>query len=270
MEVSRLPTETKLPILMNRVLKSLLSVALLLIVVGAAHAQKKRVLIVSTNVDSVGSNKSGTFLREIAYPFQYFTEKGFEVDIVTPDGGAAAIYQRDKEADELIVIRDSELFIRKTTTTLSPGQVNTREYAAVFYPGGHGQYFDVVEDERIAEITAGIYENGGVLGTAGHGVASLINVRLKNGSFLVKGKSMTCFPQWAEKKFMNISNYGKLLAFDMQEVLARRGAKLTVSTEATYGNKELNEIVDSKNRIVTGAFANSAKWVAEQMLPLIK
>jgi hypothetical protein len=69
---------------------------------------------------------------------------------------------------------------------------------------------------------------------------------------------------------MNISNYGKLLAFDMQEVLARRGAKLTVCTEATYGNKELNEVVDKKNRMVTGAFANSAKWVAERMMEIIK
>jgi hypothetical protein len=43
-----------------------------------------------------------------------------------------------------------------------------------------------------------------------------------------------------------------------------------VSTEATYGNKEMNEVVDKKNRIVTGAFANSARWVAERMLELMK
>ncbi len=234
-----------------------------------SNAQVKKILIVSTNIDSVGTNRSGTFLREIAYPFQYFTDKGYDVDVVTPCGGAASIYQRDKEADDLILVRDSELFRKKTANTLSPADVKARNYAAVFYPGGHGQYFDVVNDERIAAITATIYENGGVIGTAGHGVASLINVRLNNGSFLVDGKSITCFPAWAERKFMNISNYGKLLAFDMQEVLARRGAKLTVCTEATYGIKELNEVIDRKNRMVTGAFANSARWVAEQMNELI-
>jgi putative intracellular protease/amidase len=243
---------------------------LLILFTSLSYAQNKKVLIVSTNIDSVGSNKSGTFLREIAYPFQYFTDNGYQVDIVTPKGGVAAIYQRDKEADELIKIRDSEVFIKQTTNTLSPSQVNVKEYNSVFYPGGHGQYYDVVNDERIAAITAAIYEKGGTIGTAGHGAASLINVRLKNGSFLVDGKSMTCFPHWAEKKFMNISDYGKLLSFDMQEILARRGAKLTVSTEATYGNKEMNEVVDKKNRIVTGAFANSARWVAERMLELMK
>lgn len=250
-------------------MKSLLSFMFIVFAVSFVHGQNKKILIVSTNVDSVGSNKSGTFLREIAYPFQYFTDKGYEVDIVTPLGGSASIYERGKEADELIAIRDSELFKKKTANTLSPHEVNARQYKAVFYPGGHAQYFDVVDDERIAAITAKIYENGGVIGTAGHGVASLINVRLKNGSFLVEGKSITCFPHWAELKFMNISNYGKLLAFDMQEILARRGAKLTVSTEATYGNKEVNEIIDKPNRMVTGAFANSAKWVAERMAEMI-
>ncbi len=232
--------------------------------------QQLKILIVSTNVDSVGTNQSGTFLREIAYPFKYFTDQGYRVDIVTPKGGKAALYQRANEAEELIQIQNSELFISAINTTLTPLQVNPKDYAAVFYPGGHGQYFDVVNDERIAKITAAIYEKGGVIGTAGHGAASLINVQLSNCSYLVENKSMTCFPHWAEKKFMNISNYGKLLAFDMQEVLERRGAKLTVSTFETYGNKEMNQIVDSKNRIVTGAFANSAQWVAEQMVVLVK
>lgn len=234
-----------------------------------SFAQAKRILIVSTNRDTVGTNRSGTFLTEIAYPFQYFTSRGFEVDIVTPKGGQASIYSRVKEADALIQIQNSESFILKTTQTLSPEQVEPRNYSAVFYPGGHGQYFDVVNDERIARITASIYERGGVIGTAGHGAASLINVQLSNGKYLVDNKSMTCFPWWAEKKFMNISNYGKLLAFDMQEVLSRRGARLTVCTFETYGSKELNQIIDKENRLVTGAFAGSAQWVAEEMEKLI-
>ena len=241
---------------------------LLLICSLSATAQKK-ILIVSTNVDSVGANASGTYLPEIAFPFKYFTDHGFDVDVVTPKGGAAAIYQRAKEPEELILIRDSENFISKTRNTLAPGQVKAAGYVAVFYPGGHGQYFDVVDNEPISKLTTTIYEQGGVVGTAGHGVASLVNVRLPDGSYLVAGKSMTCFPSWAEKKFMNISEYGKLLAFDMQEVLTERGARITVSTEETYRTKELEQIIDKENRIVTGAFAGSAKWVAEEIVKLI-
>ncbi len=249
-------------------MKNFLIVALLFSSI-ASQAQKIRILIVSTNRDTVGTNASGTYLPEIAYPFQFFTDQGYEVDIVTPKGGKAAIYQRDLPT-ELEKIFNSKLFKLKTNQTLSPESVKPNEYGAVFYPGGHGQYFDVVHDERIAQLTAAIYEAGGVVGTAGHGVASLIEVRLSNGQYLIKGKKITCFPHWAELKWMNISNYGKLLAFNMEEVLARRGADLVVCTFETRNDSALTLVVDKPNHIVTGSFAGSAKWVAEQMTKLLK
>jgi putative intracellular protease/amidase len=249
-------------------MKNFLIVAWLLSSI-AIHAQKNKILIVSTNRDTVGTNASGTYLPEIAYPFQYFMDQGYEVDIVTPKGEKAAIYQRDLPV-ELEKIFNSNLFQLKINQTLSPESVKPNEYVAVFYPGGHGQYFDVVHDERIAQLTTSIYEKGGVVGTAGHGVASLIEVRLSNGQYLIKGKRLTCFPYWAELKWMNISNYGKLLAFNMEEVLARRGADLVVCTFETRSDSTLTLLVDKPNRIVTGSFAGSAKWVAEQMTKLLK
>lgn len=236
----------------------------------AAEAQKQKVLIISTNRDTVGVHSSGTYLKEIAYPFKHFTAQGFEVDILTPLGGRAAIYHTGSTPEDLAAIANDALFIERTAHTLHPEEVNPAGYAAVFYPGGHGQYFDVVHDERIAAITATIYENGGVVGTAGHGVASLIDVRLSNGAYLVAGKHLTCFPHWAELKWMNISNYGKLLAFDMEEVLARRGAVLSVSTFETRSDLALTLVADAANRLVTGAFASAAPWVAEQMVDLIR
>ncbi|AXE21958.1 hypothetical protein DR864_29280 (plasmid) [Runella rosea] len=257
--------------MMNRKLKSntLVLVMLLLVTAIRSHAQPKKILIVSTNRDSVGTNVSGTFLKEIAYPFQYFTDKGFEVDIVTPKGGKAAIYSTGEVPDVLRSIRQSTLFMAKTSATLKPDEVTASKYAAVFYPGGHGQYFDVISDERIARLTATIYENGGTIGTAGHGVASLIDVKLSSGKYLIDGKRITCFPHWAELAWMNISSYGKLLPFDMQEVLARRGANLVVSTKETASDKALTLVADHPNRLVTGSFASSAPWVAEQMVSII-
>lgn len=251
-------------------MKKTVTIILLLISLHHVEAQKKKILIVSTNRDSVGNKASGTFLKEMAYPFQYFLSKGYEVDIVTPKGGRASIYHWGETPAELEAIWRSEAFNAKISQTLSPMQVDVKSYGAVFYPGGHGQYFDVVDDERIAQLTTAIYERGGVIGTAGHGAASLINIRSSNGNYLVTGKRMTCFPHWAELKWMNISEYGKLLAFDMEEVLRRRGAKLTVSGLDTRSNSELTLVTDEQNRFVTGSFASSARWVAEQMVALIE
>ncbi len=240
----------------------------LFLVAATVLAQQKRILIVSTNIDSVGNNKSGTYLPEIAFPFKNFTDRGYIVDIVTPLGGTAAIYEAKVNAD-LAAIRDSKSFIDKTQNTLSPTQVDPTKYNAIYVPGGHGQFFDVATDERIANIVARIYEAGGVIGIAGHGTASVVNVKLSDCTFLVERKRMTTFPAWAEKKWMNISDYGKLLPFCMADVLNRRGAYLVMAEPQTNDNPELTKVIDKDNRIITGSYASSAGWVSEEMMKML-
>jgi len=251
---------------MKKYILTFILTALLLLVATLVFPQR-RILIISTNIDSVGTNRSGTYLPEIAYPFKNFTDKGFVVDIVTPKGGKASIYERKTE-DALAAIRDSKAFIEKTTHTLSPSEVDPSKYKAVYVPGGHGQFFDVASDERIETLIATIYESGGIIGTAGHGTASIVNVKLSDCSFLVSRKRMTTFPSWAEEKWMNISNYGKLLPFCMQELLQRRGAYLVITEPEVSDNPDKTKVVDKENRFVTGSFAGSAGWVSEEMIKL--
>src|SRR5687767_10106465 len=111
------------------------------ILISFLTTAQRKILIISTNRDSVGRDASGTYLKEIANPFRYFKQKGFEIDVVTPKGGKASIY--GTVTDDLKDIVSDSLYINKVMNTLSPDQVRYKDYAAVFYPGGHGQYFDV-------------------------------------------------------------------------------------------------------------------------------
>ncbi|MDI1355660.1 MAG: type 1 glutamine amidotransferase domain-containing protein [bacterium] len=231
--------------------------------------KKKKILFVATNIDLLGKNENGTYLIEIAYPFQHFIDKGFEVDIVTPKGGLAPTYPKEYAGPGLGKIQRSELFISKTNNSISPNKVNTADYMAVFYPGGYGHFFDVVNDERISRLVAKIYEHGGIIGSTGHGTASLINIKLSNNNYLVEGKKITCFPHWMEIQKMWQSEYGKLLPFDMQDVLLKRGANLIVCPDGLKTNKECTQVIDHTNRMVTGAFADDALWVAEEMVKLM-
>jgi len=228
----------------------------------------KKVLIVATNIGTVGGNTSGTFLVEIVYPFKYFIDKGYDVDITTPKGGTVALYDNGMVNEYMKRVQKSDYFISKTKNSLSPNDVIDSNYVAVYYPGGHGQYFDVVNNEGICAHAAKIYERNGVIGTAGHGAASLINIKLSNKKYLVDGKKLTCFPTWGEKEFMTVSNYGRSIPFDMEEVLKKHGADLTVCAKGS--KKEFCNVVDDKNRLVTGSRADDALWVAEQMLKLVE
>lgn len=232
---------------------------------AGAAAPRRKMLFVSTNVPKVGDSVSGTFLMEIALPFQYLTDAGIEVDVVTPKGGKAEIYHAGEEQERLNQIKSSAVYIAKTEHSLAPRDVAVEDYSGVYYPGGHAQFWDVVDDPAIASITAQIHERGGVVGTAGHGAASLVNVRLSNGNYLVAGKRMTAFPWWAEKKFMPVSNYGALLPFDMEKLLQERGAVLTVPDEANRRDESKTLIIDEPGRLVTGTWATLATSVAKEM-----
>lgn len=232
--------------------------------------ERNAILLVSTNVGTIGGNVSGTYLPEIAYPFQHFVDAGYAVDIVTPAGGKAALYDAGRLNDALVAIRDDERFATRTADTLAGRHVDPSRYAGIYYPGGHGQFFDVVGDERIARAATAIHAAGGIVGTAGHGTACLVDITLENSRAFVAGKRMTCFPTWAEHAWMNLSDYGRLLPFDMQQRLVERGADLVGCTPETKDDKTLTIVTDEANRLVTGSFASAAREVAQIMDRMIR
>ena len=43
------------------------------------------------------------------------------------------------------------------------------DFKAIFYAGGHGPMFDLPQNQEIAKIGVGIYENGGIVSAVCHG-----------------------------------------------------------------------------------------------------
>lgn len=247
---------------MNRIL----SCTLVLLTYAHLLAQNPKVLIIGTNVNTFNNKVNGTYLVEIAPPFQYFLDQGFEVDIVSPSGGEVAIYQ-DKISGRVDSVSKTKAFITKISNSLKPDQTDPSHYSIVYIPGGYGQFTDVCKNNEIGQLISRAYEHGAAVGTAGHGAASLTYVTLKNGAYLVKGKRMTCFPTWVEKEYMEVSAYGKAVPFDMQAELAKNGALLTVSTKE---NQNVNPVVvDTEHKLVTGSFANNAETVAVELIKMI-
>lgn len=232
----------------------------LLLALSAAAAYCQKILIVSTNVATANNAPNGTFLMEIAYPFAALTKAGLDFDIVTPKGGKAALYHQGTLADDLKEISDSAPFKQKTENTLSPAEIKTENYAGIYYPGGGGQFYDVVDNEQIAAIAAKIYERGGILGAAGHGAASLVNIKTSSGEYIVRNTKLTCFPKAYSAKW---------LPFDWESLLRQRGAEVMLPVTAVEKDKGVM-LVDESHRMVTGSYAENTQWVAEQMVKLIQ
>ncbi|KAI9232285.1 MAG: class I glutamine amidotransferase-like protein, partial [Podila humilis] len=67
------------------------------------------------------------------------------------------------------------------------------QFAAIVYPGGHGPTFDLEHNEAALKITAAAYEAGKVVSAVCHGPIALTDVKLSDGTLLVKGKNVTGF-----------------------------------------------------------------------------
>jgi putative intracellular protease/amidase len=225
----------------------------------------KRILIIASNMVDMGDpekHEARNDLWEYAPPYHVFISHGYDVDFASPLGGPIP-FMREPLGISSYTIK-YEGFSRKANNSLAPKQVNPGEYTAVFIGGGYGNLFDVASNKDLLGIIAKIYENGGVIGSSGHGAGAFANAKLSSGQPLVKGKRIAGFPSSTEKE-KDWAKQGSLLPFLVEERLKEHGA-ITVNKDNIPDKHDV--IID--NRIVSTMFLPSAALVAKEMLILLE
>ena len=219
-----------------------------------------KVLFVLTSCDSKGDSgePTGFFLSEMTHPHQVFIDNGFNVDFVSPKGGEAPIDGFDLKDPINKAFMDNEEYLNQIKSTKTPDEINAGDYDAIYFAGGHGTMWDLPDNDKLANITTQIYENGGVVGAVCHGPAGLVNVKLSDGSYLVANKQVSSFTNEEEESV----NLDKVVPFLLESKLIERGGKHTKAA-----NFEEHVVTDGK--LVTGQNPASAKAVGEGMVRVL-
>lgn len=240
----------------------MLSIVTVLSAPTAAEPAKKVLIVVSSAVDMGDPEKhdARNDLFEVAPPYHVFKSHGYDVDFVSPEGGEVH-FARDPLGIISYTIK-YEGFGEKVKNTLKPSDVDPSDYWGVFSGGGYGVMFDVASDEEIQSIIAEIYEANGVVGVGGHGSASIANVKLSNGSYLVNGKKVAGFPNSTETS-KPWAKQGTLLPFLIEDQLIKHGA-IALNKETLEDKSAV--VIDQ--RIVSTMFLPSAALVAKEMIIL--
>lgn len=108
-------------------------------------------------------------------------------------------------------------------------------------------------------LAAQIYENGGVVSAVCHGPCGLINIKLKNGDHLIKGKKVCGFTN-SEEDAVQLSD---AMPFMLEDELKRSGGIFV-------GGPNWLANVQSDQRVVTGQNPASATPTAEEIVKLLK
>ena len=223
--------------------------------------EKGKILIIVSNTEDMGDPEkhfAGNNLREVAPPYHIFVSHGYEVDFASPTGGNVP-FSMDPIGISSYTIK-YENFNAKVENSLTPDQVNHKDYKAVFIGGGYGPLFDVAYNEDLLSIVAGIYENGGIVGGCGHGPGAFANVKISNGDYMVKGVKLTGFPNSTEITKSWAKN-GTLLPTMLEDQLRKNGALF--QTKSDLNDK--HDVISDK-RIVTTMFLPSSAIVAKEMI----
>lgn len=104
--------------------------------------------------------------------------------------------------------------------TLSPEQIDSAQFDAIYFTGGHAVMYDFPDSEGLQRITRELYERGAVVSSVCHGYCGLLNTTLSDGSYLIAGKKMTGF-SWTEEVLARVD---KLVPYNAEEQATERGA----------------------------------------------
>ncbi|MFT7582071.1 MAG: putative intracellular protease/amidase [Myxococcota bacterium] len=246
-----------------------LTLAMLGCLVGAAHGTnrdtlktaQKKILIALTSHGELGDTgrKTGFYLSEVTHPYEVFTKAGYTVDFVSPKGGAAPMDGVDRKDPLNAAFLDNTALLARTQNTLRPDQVDAKDYAAIFFAGGHGTMWDFAENVALQALATTIYEQNGVVSAVCHGPAGLVNIKLSSGEYLVKGKQVAAFTN-AEEAAVELQ---EVVPFHLETRLRERGALPQIAP-----NFKANVV--TSERLVTGQNPASAAGVAEGVLKLLK
>lgn len=225
----------------------------------AAAQTAPRVLVLVTSVDRFPDGRqTGTWLEEFAVPYTALVHAGAQVSVVSPHGGPAPIDPHSAARPEQAQGWQKAIEALHATRRLD-ASIDTRDYDAIFIPGGHGPLFDLATDPAVAGLISSFARAAKPVASVCHGPASLLGVTLADGTPLVRGKKMTAFSD-AEEKAAGLS---AVVPFSLEQRLAALGARYTQGPNfAPYA------VADGG--LVTGQNPASSQKVAELLLAALQ
>tara|TARA_B100000809_G_scaffold256945_1_gene297708 strand:+ start:521 stop:1285 length:765 start_codon:yes stop_codon:yes gene_type:complete len=230
-------------------------------VVTTKNENMKKVLFVLTSHDELGSTgeKTGFWIEEFAAPYYLLKDKGIEITLASPKGGQPPIdpkselpdfetpatvrFYKDKETQEIL------------SKTLKLASVDQADYDAVFYPGGHGLLWDLVEDSSSTSLIESFIQHNKPVAVVCHAPAVLKNTKNADGTPLVNGKKVTGFTN-TEEEAVQLTN---VVPFLVEDMLQENGGVFSKGDDwAPYAVED--------GLLITGQNPASSELVAENLL----
>ncbi|MGY6020024.1 type 1 glutamine amidotransferase domain-containing protein [Streptomyces spinosirectus] len=203
---------------------------------------------------------TGFWAEEAVAPYEAFKAAGHEIVVATP-GGVVPTVDKSSLAPEFNGGQENADRVAAVLTAATELQhpvriedVNLDDYAAVYYPGGHGPMEDLAVDADSGRLLTRALESGRPVGVVCHGPAALLAAE-RDGANSFAGYRVAAFTN-AEETQSGFADQAKWL---LQDRLTEAGVLVQI------GEPWAPNVVVDRN-LVTGQNPASSAPVAEELL----
>ncbi len=230
----------------------------------AATPSNKRVLMVLTSHQDLGNTgeKTGFWVEEFAAPYYAFVDAGIKVSLASPAGGQPPVDPKSELADFQTPSTkrydaDGEVLALMANTAVL-ADVNAADFDAVFYPGGHGPLWDLVENEVSISLIENFLAANKPVAAVCHATAAFLNIKDADGEFVVKGKAVTGFTN-SEEEAVQLT---EVVPFLLEDELIKRGGDYQKVAD-------WNAFAIQDGLLISGQNPQSSELAAEKLLAAI-
>lgn len=224
-----------------------------------------KILMVLTSHDKLGDSghKTGFWAEEFAAPYYAFKDAGAEITLASPLGGQPPIdpnsQQEDAQTPATVRLFEDEAVMDQLATTLKLNEVNADDFDAIFYPGGHGPLWDLVNNEVSLQLIEKFWRQGKPVAAVCHAPAVLVNAKDQHGESLVKGKKVSGFTN-SEEAGVGLT---EVVPFLLEDKLIELGANYQKADDWAP-----LAVVDGN--LITGQNPASSEAVARELIQRLK
>lgn len=213
----------------------------------------------------------GFWAAELTHPLRVFQEAGYDVDLVSTNGGKLEMdgYSNPQDpsgysAHDIISLgyMAKAEFNTMLENTRSIDHVNAIDYAAIFLVGGQGPMYTFKGNETLQRLFVSFYESNKPAAAVCHSTTLLLEAKTANGDLLVKGKTWTGFAN-SEEDFADQAVGQKIQPYRIEdEALKIEGT--TFKVQAPFMAYAIQD-----GFLITGQQQNSGAAAAEMVIELL-
>jgi len=222
------------------------------------------ILFVYTSADrTLTGAQTGWYLPEAAHPY-YKISPHATVDFAAPKGPNPPIDQGSVEAfskdEESVKFLNDETVKSKFAGAKKLADVDSKDYDAIFYVGGHGPVIDLPTDPVNAKLISQFWNDGKIVSAVCHGPSALTGAVDASGKSIFAGRTATGFSNEEEIMVDKVKD----VPFLLEDRIVQLGGKY-VKAEKPWGEKV---VVDGQ--LITGQNPASAAGIGEAIVKALK